>query len=197
MTPYQAFCLYIAIKNHFTLKTYDYFKYHGKSQKVTLDNYNQRNDKWIFEKLSKRPDLKGFLVANFVSNPRFWIGDTETCEKNYAAKRKVWESQSYIFENEIRKLDKSIKELIEVKDHNIPHIINEYLSGQISLETLTIFSDVVGCYSYWSKQLKGDDVIWDHFGLLIKKYRPFLQYDKKKYLSIVKKYCNTSANLVD
>lgn len=185
MTPFEAYQKYIAIRNHFTLKSYDYFKYNGKVR-TTFDSYNQRKDKWVFEKLSRVPDLELYLVANFVNNQSFWIGDFEQSEVVYKKFLRRQQSLSYSFEQEIYTLGKkSIRELIEVKD-SLPFIIDCFMQNHISLEVLVIFADVIGCTSYWNKQLK-NDIIWNHYGLLIKKYRPFLQYDKKDYLSTIKK----------
>jgi len=44
---FSAFALYNAIKLHFTTDSYDYFKYHGKTN-VTRDNFAIRKDKYTF-----------------------------------------------------------------------------------------------------------------------------------------------------
>lgn len=190
MTPFEAYKLYVAIRNHFRQKSYDYFKYKG-ALSFTIAAYHKRSDKRLFEKLAERPDALQYLVANFVSNDSFWLGDTDTLEKNYRVRKKIWDAQTHFFTTDIKKIARPIKELIAIKD-GMPPIILLYLNQEISLETLTIFTDVVGCYSYWNKELK-HDIIWDHVGLKLKKYKPFLSYDKKKYLDIVKKHCISSS----
>jgi len=186
MSPFEAYKLYVAIRNHFRQKSYDYFKYKGKLT-FTIAAYHKRNDKWLFERLASRSDPLGWLVANFVTNDSFWLGDAGELDLTYRDRKKVWDAQTHFFTQDIKKLKKPIKELIEVKD-GMPEIILRYLNKDISIETITIFADVVGCYSYWNKELK-NDIIWDHIGLKLKKYKPFLSYDKKKYLDIVKKHC--------
>jgi hypothetical protein len=45
--------------------------------------------------------------------------------------------------------------------------------------------DVVGCMPRWEKQIT-DDIIWPTYHRLIKKYTPFIEYDKEKYTNILK-----------
>lgn len=192
MTPYEAYKLYLALKSHFTLKTYDYFKYQGKV-KATLASYNKRNDKWIFERLAKHPNLKMFLVANFIKNQTFWLGDFIHSEEVYTEYQKKIQSLKYNFtkEIEIPFYIIPIKKQIEVIQGQLPPLLESFMRNNISLETLTIFIDAVGCTNYWNKELKGN-VIWDHYGLLIKKYKPFLTYDKKEYLTLIKNSCKST-----
>lgn len=186
MKAIEAYLLYLSLKQHFTTKTYDYFRYNGKV-KATADSYAKRTDKWVFEKLAKHPDPLNYLVANFVKNDKFWIGDFDECESNYRFRLRTLESLSYTMERCLRDFDCSIRGLIDA-EKGTPKIIDHYLSGALPLELLVVFTDIVGCYSYWNKKLK-NDVIWDYVGLLIRKYRPFIQYDKQKLKKIVKRAC--------
>lgn len=192
MTPYEAFKLYLALKSHFTLKTYDYFKYQGKV-KATLASYNKRNDKWVFERLAKHPDLKMYLVSNFINNQHFWLGDFIHSEEVYTEYQKKIQSLKYNFtqEIEIPFYIIPIKKQIQVTQGQLPPLLESFMRNNISLETLTIFIDAVGCTNYWNKELKGN-IIWDHYGLLIKKYKPFLKYDKKEYLTLIKNSCKST-----
>ena len=193
MTPYEAFKLYLALKSHFTLKTYDYFKYQGKV-KATLASYNKRSDKWIFEKLAKHPDLHMYLVANFINNQHFWLGDFQTADNIFVKHQRKVQAIKYYFTqqlNDIGFFDNSIESLIQVKKGELPFLLDMFMRNNINLETLTIFIDAVGCTNYWNKELKGN-VIWDHYGLLIKKYKPFLKYDKKEYLTLIKNSCKST-----
>ena len=67
MTPFEAFSMYIALKNHFTQKRFDYLKYNGKSR-MTQKSFDKRKDKIFFQKLAKHEDVQGFLIANFIKN---------------------------------------------------------------------------------------------------------------------------------
>ena len=50
MEAFQAYKTYVAIKNHFTSKTYDFFKYNGRT-KASRSTFEKRNDKYFFSKL--------------------------------------------------------------------------------------------------------------------------------------------------
>ena len=68
------------MKNHFTNRKYDFFRYGGKSS-ATITSFNKRKDKYWFEKTSRKysdDEIVNFLLANFVTtdNPKnLWIGE--------------------------------------------------------------------------------------------------------------------------
>ena len=75
MTPFEAFKMYIAVKQHFSVSSYDYFKYNGKSR-VSQNTFDTRKDKYSFYKLSKQENVLDFLVANLYETPNMWVGET-------------------------------------------------------------------------------------------------------------------------
>lgn len=178
-TAYDVFKDYIALKNHFTTKSYDYFKYQGKSRSITPEKYNQRKDKVFFMKLAKHRDPKNFLVANFIEGDT-WIGSlayNEQAQNTYTEWLKRTQSLTYIFKNEIEKLNDDCNSNFIVEDNQHPLALKLYLRKEISIETLVILIDVVRCFSHWQKQL-GDDVVWKDLSHKLVKYKPFLQYDR-------------------
>ena len=80
MSPFEVYSNFLAFKNHFTKKNYDYFKYCGKTR-ASLDSFHKRKDRYFFEKISRQKndeEIKSFFVANFAecNDPeRLWIGD--------------------------------------------------------------------------------------------------------------------------
>ena len=99
MTPFESFKLYTAIKNHFTVDSYDYFKYNGKVR-VTEISFETRKDKYMFYKLSKHEDPLTFLVSIFSNKNKVWVGNMFDLEYqlvyNEFLRRK--QSLSYMFE---------------------------------------------------------------------------------------------------
>lgn len=189
MTPYEVFQDYVALKQHFTSKSYDFFKYHGKTRAATPDNYNHRKDKIFFMKLAKHKDPRNFLVANFVESDK-WIGDlayNESAQENYVNWQKRTQSLTYIFSNEIKQLPEPLNHNFVVKDHQHPKALRLYLSKQISIETLIILIDIVRCWSHWQKELE-DDIIWKEVSLKLVKYKPFLSYDRTKMKQVLLDY---------
>ena len=124
MTPFEVYCCYLSLKNHFTKKSYDYFKYCGKI-KTTIKSFNKRKDKYFFEKTSRQKtniEILEYFVSSFVecSDPeRLWIGEIiHSGETNYTNWKKRNQSLNYIFKNETEELfseyslDKFIKRTI-------------------------------------------------------------------------------------
>jgi hypothetical protein len=193
MKPFEAFLLYVALKNHFTQKTYDFHKYQGKT-KVTDKHYQKRKDKYYFQKLAKHRDPQGYLIANFIENPTFWAGEishNQESTKIYQSWTKRVQSLHYNFEQDMKKLflTCSLEDLIKVPDDGHPTCIVKYLQKEISLESLILFVVACRCYSYWNKHL-AKDVVWNSVGKVIVKYKPFLQIESQKCKTVVKLLVN-------
>jgi hypothetical protein len=186
MTPLDAYKLYMAIKNHFSTDSYDFFKYNGKinASQQTLD---MRKDKYMFYKLSKRDDAIEYLVSNLSAEPKLWIGELfdPKCEKVFAEYRKRKESLSYIFKNDIDKLLDDFDQNFEVKDGQYPHLLKLLCGGKITKESFIIIQDCVRFFSKWNKEIN-DPILWPNIALNCKKLHPFMQYEKDKYSGILK-----------
>jgi hypothetical protein len=186
MNAFDVFKDYVALKNHFTTKTYDYFKYNGKTR-ANADTFRHRKDKIFFMKLAKHQDPKNFLVANFVESDNTWIGDlayNESAQSNYMNWLKRQQSLSYIFTNDIDYLNDNFDFNFIVENGQHPPAMKLYLSKKITIETLIILIDVVRCFSHWQKQMS-DDIVWKELSHKLIKYKPFLQYDRDKMKKIL------------
>ena len=186
MTPFEAYQKYIALKNHFT-SNYDYFKYSGKMANLSPSAFESRKDRMHFNKLVKKnKDVEDFLVANLFVNPDFWIGDvnTEQATKAFADMQRRQHSLSYMFSEEIQKID-NLKDWIRV-GKGYPKLFMEYKRKNISPETLIIIDDCINIFDYWSKYI--DDVVFCPVINNLRKYKPFIKYDKEKYKDILVKY---------
>lgn len=186
MTPFEAYCEYVSIKNHFSKSGYDYFKYNGKTG-VKPETFHNRKDKVFFEKLAKHSDVHGFLVANLSQNEKLWIKElaySENAEQNYKTWVKNNQSLTYVFKQDLNKLDADFDKNLLCVAHQHPILLQLYLSEEISLETLCIILDLTKANKYWSKGMEYDP-IWDALNMKIKKYIPFIKYDKEKFKKII------------
>ena len=190
-TGFAAFALYNAIKLHFTSDSYDYFKYNGKTN-VSKQSFMVRKDKYQFYRLSRKynlVELKDFYVANFLQGDK-WVGDMLNVdgEEVYKNWQKRQQSLTYTFENDIMYLlDKVDKpdDLLLVKSNEFPKLLQYLMSGSISIETVIILDDIMKFIPMWNKQIY-DDIVWPEWHRKIEKYTPFIQYDKEKFLHILK-----------
>ena len=189
MSDFDAYKLYISMKSHFSRKGYDFFKYNGKTP-VTYDAFEKRPDKVFFLKLAEHPNIQGFLVSNFVVDKKTFIRElayNEETEKNYKNWIKTKQSLAYLFKDDISKINHPLKELFLVKENNHPIILKLFLQKEIRIETVCILIDITETMKYLDKHLK-NDIIWDDIGSTIKKYTPFIVYDKDKFKKILLDY---------
>ena len=191
-TGFNTFCLYTALKFHFTTKNYHYFKYNGKT-KVTPDTFLKNRNKYQYYKLSRKYNLeetRDFLIANFVYGNNKWIGDVINSdgEETYLKWQKINQSLTYRFKEDVNMLMSGLEspeEMIKVVDGQYPMLLVEVMGGTIAIETVVILNELLGFFPMWSKKII-DDIAWPEWQLKIEKYAPFLQYDKSKFKSILK-----------
>jgi hypothetical protein len=188
---YAAFAMYNSLKLHFTSKSYDYFKYHGKTN-VSLVTFLKNKSKYQFYKLARKynlDELRDFYIANFLEGDK-WVGEIANAdgEEVYKKWQKTQQSLTYTFENDIMYLlsnGGSPDEMLEVKPNSYPVLMHLVQLKQVSLETLCILNDIMKFFPMWDKKID-DDIVWPDFKMKCEKYTPFLNYDKVKFKAILK-----------
>ena len=195
VTPFETYQHYLSLKNHFTNPKYDFFKY-GAKTRASLTSFNKRKDKYWFEKTSRKYDDKevvDFLVSNFVSadNPQnLWIGEIiSSGERTYADWMRRQQSLTYLFKEQSNELFSETKlddALNCSKGH--PTVLKRFLSGKLSLETLTIYDRIFRFSAHFDKKLL--DPVWETVSLKIKKYNPFLNIDVFQFKKILRELLN-------
>lgn len=193
LTAYDTFCMYLAIKNHFTQDSYDYFKYQGKSR-ISKDSFMNRRDRFQFQKLCRMYDgdeMRDFLIANFLYDEKIWIGSLleDEARDRYTEYLKRKQSLSYIFENELNRLTDmvkgDIKGLFKPYDKGNLPILNGYYSQYAGIETLALLDYFVGYFDKYDSKFK-DDYFWSKLRMKCKKLLPFMSFDKNKIKNIIK-----------
>jgi hypothetical protein len=185
---FEAYVTFLAIRRHFTTKNYDYFKYNGKVR-ANFDTFISRNDAYSFAKLAKREDYKNLILANILVKPDIWVRELldEESEERYILWKKKIEALGYNFKSELGKLNEDYQQNFISYDGQHPYIMSRYLQKQISLETLTILAHSANIFSYWNEKVVDKIVAYDIIRL-VKKYKPFLAYDEKRFKNIVREY---------
>ena len=181
---YEIYKYYIALKQHFN-SNYDYFKYNGKVN-VSEMSFENRKDKFFFYKLSKKSEAKDIILANALDNPKFWAGDL--LEDKAISTYKEWlkrkQSLTYQFKSDLSELDEDFNANILVSNGQNPKLFQLYMMKRICLETVVILCEMTNCQPYWEKNVV-DRIIFPDINTLIKKYSPFLEYDKEKMRKIL------------
>jgi hypothetical protein len=192
MDEFSVYKMYIALKLHFTTDNYDVIAQKGKVR-ASRQAFAKRKDLYSIKKVSKTysdEEVANFLIANFTSGDR-WGGlfDSEASER-YQEWKKRTESLTYIFTNDLEALmldlekeNISIEDAFKITKSQHPYIIKAFLRKTITLETLVILEKIFPFVGYFDKNI-GDDVMWPDISRLIRKYKPFLRFDKEKYNGI-------------
>ena len=195
LSAFDTYQMFLALKNHFSQKSYNFFKYHGKTN-ASQESFLARRDKYQFQKLSRLKsdnEMCDFIVANLLDNDNIWVGDLldKEAEDKYRQYLKRKQSISYNFANE---LDMFLAEMPNPKDwfdckDDLPPIMNMAMSGDLSLETFVILNDFIGFMDKFDKKM-ADDFLWPKFSVKARKFRPFVEYDKDKIKKILKEKLN-------
>ena len=189
--PFESYKLYNALKLHFESDSYDALKYNFKTS-VKATSFFKRKDKFFFAKLAKtyEKDLKEFYIANFKNDVKY-VGDmlNEGGERYYRDHKKVMESLSYQFENDINKLhdmDVEFDSLLEAEENNHPLIVRLWMQDEILLETVVILDTLTGFVERENKKIS-DTIIWPDIYRKIMKYKPFVKFNRDKCINLLKK----------
>ena len=185
MSAFECYKEYIALKNHFTNPTYDYFKYNGKVN-ISYNTFEKRKDKLFFQKLAKHTDVKNFLVANFANDEKSWIRSlayNEEAEKIYKDWLKKNQSLSYTFKEDLKKLHEDFNTNLICKNNQHPILFKKFLGKEICLETMCLLLEFSGAMKHWNSKM-GYDLVWETFKIKIEKYTPFINCDKDKLKQI-------------
>jgi len=201
MDGYETYKLYLSLKRHFTNEKYDYFKYCGKCR-ASVESFEKRKDKYFFKKLSHKYDsdtILEYFVAQFVKDQNLWIGNifSKECETNFIEWKKKIQSLSYIISQELDFIFKNneFRDVFDCPGGRHPILLKHYLSSRISLETMIVLDEIFSYTKKFNDKII-DPVVWPKVYSLMKKYAPFLKFDKTKYKQIVLEKITTCHSLI-
>lgn len=191
MQPFECYKMYLALKNHFETPSYDFFRYNGKVS-ATFDSFCARRDKYQFSKLSKKDDVRGFILANLIAQKKIsWVGDllSDDAEENFKRWQKRQQSLTYTIKEDLSKFD-DLKQAILVKNGQHPDLLKLFLQKKVCVETLIVIDRFTNIFQYWNEKIN-DPVVWPTVSMLVEKYKPFFKFDKEKIKPILKEKMNT------
>lgn len=187
---YDAYCLYLAVNNHFHTDSYDYFKYAGKTS-VKLKTFLKRKDKYHFAKLARKyhTELKDFYVANLYKQ-KYYVRNLleQECDKNYKEFKKKKQKLTYIIMEDMRYLFDKYKHIdmcIGIKDGQHSNILREYLGGKINAETFIAVDKIFNIFKDYDSMIS-ESFIWPKERKRLDKLTPFLEFERKKVMTILK-----------
>lgn len=187
---FDAYCLYLAINNHFNTESYDFFKYNGKVP-VKLSAFLKRNDKYHFAKLARehRDELKDFLVAN-LSKQKYYVRtllDNE-CVDNYKEFKKRKQKLTYTITEDMRYLYdnyESIDKVLDVESGQHTPLLKEFLGNNIQAETFIVFDNMFKIFEDYDELIQ-EQFIWPKTKVRLNKLKPFIEYEPQKIRLVMK-----------
>jgi len=198
VTGYEAYKLYVSLKQHFSIHNdYNFVKYNGKT-KLNGCSYESRNDKYFFEAIGNKQskDLLQYFVANFAyyGSDEVWIGDLHSKESEdvYFNWQKRTQSLSYIFEEDLKELKEFLwvrglefDRLFKVEDGEHPIIFKFVQQRMIEVESYIIMDSILKFSKRIAKKIK-DSHIFPSEQYRYDRYADFLKINDTKYSEIMK-----------
>lgn len=193
MTPFGAYCCYIAMRSHFTTDHYDVVKYRGGTS-VKRSSFENRKDKFRFEKMARTLSDKEIVetfIANFTRKPTYSGPFDDQTETRYIEWQKYNQSLSYNYGNEVKKLfEESLADNPQMCYNGVffssegvhPPVLLAYLAKDVSIETFVILDRL---NSFTNKMV--GDVVTEGILRTARKYDPLLKVDLETYDGITKR----------
>ena len=171
----------MALRLHMTNVKFDFFKYNGKAL-AKFETFEDRNDRYYYDKVSKHSSPFELLLSNVVVNPNLWVGDiiSEQGLERWMDYVRRNESLTYRFEQDIKELDENdVKSAFVVENAQLPTVIVLFMQNRITFETLCLLTQLTGVFRYWTKELSlnfmSEDILFR-----IERYTPFIRCDSSK-----------------
>lgn len=188
MDGYQAYKFYLAIKLHFSSEKFDVFFNKG-ALKYSREKFNTRNDKLIFDKLSRKfnseKDYIQYIASNFMYGNPDVVYSGSDAEDNYIEYIKRKESITKIFKDDLDIIttyyEKHPNEsAINCTNNTLPYIISLYLSNQITLESLRILDDKLNIIHQLKMENQTLYKMFQDVLLIVEKSKGFVKYSFEK-----------------
>lgn len=193
---FDAYRIYQSVKLHFTSDSYDCFRYNFKTS-VNQKSFLKRNDRYFFHKVAMRfrneLAIAEFYAANIIDDVTY-VSHMLESDDSYLKWQKKIQAITRIVSDDVDFLANSYNtfdELFTIRG-NYPIIINELNKGSINLETVSIINSYTNFLNQ-SDKLVTEPLFYPGLSKKIKKYGPFVRFDKEKIKQkIVSTYLQTA-----
>lgn len=189
MDPFIAYQQYNSLRLHFTTESYDYLKYGGKTKNTATVAAHRKflanKQKMLYTQLSRQSDSEGLVLSNLLHNPKAFIADIVSSDGQdiYTAWKTRQARLMFQLETELSAND-NWRKMVAFSDNGLPHIISEYIAGRISPETVAIIDSFAKRLDDWAKL---DHPLMNNVQLRLRKYRPFVRFDKTRAKAVIGK----------
>ena len=180
MDGFNVYQKYVAVRAHFT-SNYDFVKCRGKTR-VSVKSYNNRNDKYYFEKFGrvyKDNEILPLFVSIFLQDSSIWVGDLNDTNHYYVYKE--WVSRLKTLKRVLHTDINNIERYCAMHDFSIddilcstaglPMLYKLYLTDKIKPETVILYEQ----YFNLSKESEIVDPVHKRTFKHLMKYKMFIQ----------------------
>jgi len=190
MDALETYVAYMALKQHFTSKGYDYFRSNGRVR-VKPETFYKRKDRWLFTKLGEKytdEEVVEYFLSNFVNGDSYgglYISDGATIHIEW---KKRMQSITYRFTSEVTDLINSVShfdKLFIISDGQDPMVLKSFYREDVSTETFVIMNHILDFFPQFNRELD-DTYRWPDIEKRCLKYVKFLDIDIHKYTTILK-----------
>lgn len=181
---FNVYCIFMAIKLHFTTKDFDYSLY-GPMTSYKFETFFAKDGmRKQFARLARRFEssqsevVENYIIANFVKSPKTWVTMllTRQAQENYNEYRKLYDNFSYnmmeYFEKnmlpEIKSHGVGFMEYVKGDGQNHPPLLTDIIMKKYPIWFLVGLHKVMGFITFYDTSL-GKDIYWASESFLLKK----------------------------
>ena len=187
MDGFKVYKYYTAIKLHFTRRTFNVFENKGHI-KGKYEVFAGRNDRMLFERLArnhpKDRECIQYIACNFMYNNAEMVYNQQEAEVNFKEYTRRRQSMTKIFTDDLHTIIKSgaLYSTEEFTGSKIPDVLQLYLAGKITIETMSILNDLDDIIrkARSNTQL---ELILDSELTRIEKTKGFVKYDSYRVMN--------------
>lgn len=169
------------MKLHFTSLKFDVFSC-PRLKNTSINNYESRKDKYIFERLSKKfnepRECVRYYAANFSYGNLNFLYDPGLGQDNYILFNRRRQSITNLFSQDLEFISDNVLNRLATPRE----LFNFYINKEISHETLVImntFDNII------DELINSDmNLVWEDNLLRLKKSERFIKFDKDKIANI-------------
>lgn len=140
MNGFQGFKIWVAMRQHFTTKTFDIFKNKGR-MKGKLETFIARNDSEIIERTCSKftpTELVLYLAANFIYGNTNMLWDTGVAIANYNLFLARRQQIDRVVDNDLKSLDN-----LNIQLNDGIGIVRTLTKNQITIETVSLINQQI------------------------------------------------------
>ena len=181
---FNVYCIFMAIKLHFTTKDFDYSLY-GPMNSYKFESFLAKDAVCKqFARLARRFEssqgdvVENYIIANFIKSPKTWVTTllNRQAQANYDEYRKLYENFTYnfleVFEQkmipEVKARQVGFMTYVKGDGASHPFLLTDIIRDIYPMWFLVGLNKIIGFIHLYDNTLR-DDIYWNSEAFLLKK----------------------------